>query len=490
MSSPHDSDHGGPFYSSGAGFVPRFEPPRGERIYYDDGAHLPHRPHPPHPAATSASARPTSHTTSREELAARKRSILDSIQAEADAAVAELEVSRIQRRQYGRSSRPEGVHDNYMKREEDEEKEEDIEELCDVLLEEYGVEVEPLPPGARAPIYGPTVRAAWPVTEEGVGRERERRSRMGSESRPELESSEDSEEDNEELVNRMSRGSADRLKAQTSFRGTYHGYERPSGGDWRRRRDPYDDSSYEAPSRPRPKPRGPGPGPTGAEAPFPMEEDETRERKREWEREQEMRRGREKRKEREIRIERDIRRDELEREIRRDELEREMRRNEERSRCQKAENEEEWEDIHEQTFVTSRRPPYPHVDPEYGFIHRPRSEYDLRRTESYGGPSTAANPAYEAGYRSRGEIRIQRRSEYPSSGPRPRSRSPPGHLDMYMHGGRHEKDAPAPAPEEGESQDDGVRRRRRSRKRESYREESLRMMASGGGGGAGRGETY
>ena len=195
MSSSHDYDHDEPFrfHSSGAGFGPRYEPapPRSERSY-DYGSANPH-----FAAPTGASSRATWNgpSISREKLAARKRSVLESIQAEADAAVAELErkqgFSRIERQRRRRSARPEGFDAKYMEREEAEEKEDEIEELCDILLEEYGVQVEPLPPGARAPIYGPTVRAAWPVTEEGVGHERERRSRMGRASEPVLESSED-----------------------------------------------------------------------------------------------------------------------------------------------------------------------------------------------------------------------------------------------------------------------------------------------------------
>lgn len=416
--------------------LPQFEPPPRER-FYDDGAH----PRPP------PSARATGHATSREGLGARRSAVLHRIQAEADAAVAELEerqrVSRIQRHQSRMNSRPAAFDANYVEREEAEEKEEDIEELCDILLEEYGMEVEPLPAGARAPIYGPRVRPAWPVTEERVGHERERRNRMSRESRHELESSENeaSEEEDEELVKSMSRGPADRLRAQTSLRGTYHGYERPFGGDWRRH-NPYDDDSYEAPSRSRPKPRGPGPAPpAGAEAVFPTGEDRTRERERDM-------REREMRGERETRGKRELKREELEREI---------------ARLRKAQKEEEWEDTHprRRTFVTARQvvgpkhPPHPPPDHPYEHAHGPHSEYDLRRTESYSGPSAAVRSAYEAGYGSGVETRRRRRSEYPGPASRPRSRSPPGGQDMYMHGGRHADDAPAPAPREGGSEDEG-----------------------------------
>jgi len=469
MSSSHDYDHDEPFrfHSSGAGFGPRYEPapPRSERSY-DYGSANPH-----FAAPTGASSRATWNgpSISREKLAARKRSVLESIQAEADAAVAELErkqgFSRIERQRRRRSARPEGFDAKYMEREEAEEKEDEIEELCDILLEEYGVQVEPLPPGARAPIYGPTVRAAWPVTEEGVGHERERRSRMGRASEPVLESSEDeaSKQDDEELVHRMSRGPSDRLKTQTSFRRTYHEYERPSIRVRRRHGGPDDDDSYEAPSRPRPKPRGPGPGPTfEAETVFPMGENEERERKRDWERdwgkereerEREMMRDREKMKEREIRVESEMRRDDLEREM---------------AKRQKAENEEEWEDMHERIYFTSRRPPYPPAPPRSYYVHRPHSEYEHRRAQSYGGPPPATSSSYDEGHRSRGEPRMPRRSEYLSSDSRSRpGPPPPANPDAYMHGGLHEDDAPAPGPIEVESEDDFVMKR--SRERGNYR---------------------
>ncbi|KAG4428947.1 hypothetical protein IFR05_015568 [Cadophora sp. M221] len=500
MTSTDDSHHGGPgprprtspSDGSSAGFPPQFEFRHRERNF---------RP-PHHPGASS---RATWHAPSREELSARKRSVLQSIQAEVDVAVAELEerrlVSRIQRRQSRMNSRPEAFDANYVGLEEDREEEEDIEALCDILLEEYGVEVEPLPPGARPPIYGPTVRPAWPVTtEEGVERERERRrSRKSRESRHELDSSENeaSEDDDEELVESMSRGPADRLMAQTSLRGTYGGYKRPS-----RRHDPYDNDSYDAPSRPRPKPGGPGPSsPTGEGAAPSMEEAEARERKRDWEREREweMMREREMRRERDLRREagtrekkrdwererdremmreREMRREAetrekkrawerdrdmmREREMRRDELDREM------AKRQRAENEEEWEDIHRHNFVrmsptvVTRNPP---SEPRDDHTRRSHSEYDIRHTESRREPCTGADRAYEAGHRSGVEIRRRRRPEDPGlafrsrSRSRSRPRSPPYPRDVYMHGARHADDAPELVLRDEESDDGLVRMR-------------------------------
>lgn len=218
-----------PFHAAPAGPFP--EPDSVDRQRRSSHEHA-RRPH------ISASGRPNWHGTSRDELKDRRRNVQDLIQAEADAAVSELEAKQNASRVDRRHSRAQMRHRNHNfthEEEEAEDKEDDMYELCDMLMEEYGVYVEPLPEGFREPIYGPKVKAAPPTAE----REAEHKTAHGHESmyhseksRHVMDSSEDeaSEKADEELVKSMSHGRSDRLKAETSMMGSAASFSRSGYG--------------------------------------------------------------------------------------------------------------------------------------------------------------------------------------------------------------------------------------------------------------------
>jgi hypothetical protein len=234
-SSSDDSGNNGP--GPGPGRSPRPSPPtsppgNGAGLH-PDSARRERRRNDGHPnpglLRPNPSARTSGYETSREALSARRRRVLNSIQDEGDAAVAELEAkqaaSRDDRRRFRRASRPADYHPT-PEQERDKDNEDDIFEMCNIIKEEYGVRVVRLPEGARDPILAPMVRPAAPVPEEEVeaeirleSRESGRRSRRSKASRLALESSESeaSEVEDEELVKSMSRGRTDRLKAETSI---------------------------------------------------------------------------------------------------------------------------------------------------------------------------------------------------------------------------------------------------------------------------------
>ncbi|RVX71794.1 hypothetical protein B0A52_04193 [Exophiala mesophila] len=185
-----------------------------------------------------ASSRTAGLDMSREQLQARRRMVMEQIQAEADAAVAELEAkqaaSRNERRRYRHEVRQSsGTHHQPSAQEEHEEdKRDDILEMCSIIEEEYGVRVVPLPEGTREPIFAPKVKPAVPLDDDEAGSDHsgDGNSRRRSEARKretisrrtvvESSASERSEEEDEMLVKSMSRRQGSRLKAETSLLGS------------------------------------------------------------------------------------------------------------------------------------------------------------------------------------------------------------------------------------------------------------------------------
>lgn len=242
-SSSSSDDSGNNERGPGPGRSPRPSPPtsppgNGAGLH-PDSARRERRRNDGHPnpglPRPNPSARTSGYETSREELSARRRRVLNSIQDEGDAAVAELEAKQAasrDRRRFRRASRTADYHPT-PEQERDEDNEGDILEMCNIIEEEYGVRVVPLPEGTRDPILAPMVRPAAPVPEEEVeagirleSRESGRRSRRSKVSRLALESSESeaSDVEDEMLVKNMSRGRSDRLKAETSMLGSASGF--------------------------------------------------------------------------------------------------------------------------------------------------------------------------------------------------------------------------------------------------------------------------
>lgn len=240
-SSDNDSGYGGrspgpstppnqpplsPFQAAGPRNAPHPEPTDHHRYNSEGPAREPD---------TNASGRAAWHAISRDGFNARRRNTQDIIQAEADAAVKELEenrnVSRMARRRSRLTHRTDGNVDH--EQEEAEEKEDDMYELCNMLMEEYGVHVEPLPKNAREPIYGSKVRPAPPVAEEEaehMTQQSHGRARHRSYSQRVLDDSENeaSEREDEKLVESMSHNRSDRLKAETNTLGLATGFSRGS----------------------------------------------------------------------------------------------------------------------------------------------------------------------------------------------------------------------------------------------------------------------
>ncbi|KAL9108723.1 MAG: hypothetical protein Q9227_006519 [Pyrenula ochraceoflavens] len=182
---------------------------------------------------------------------ARRHRVEEVIQDEADSAVQELEekldFTRMDRRR-SRTHMRHAAHHPTREEEEIEEKEDDMDEICEILMDEYGVEVEPLPEGLRDPIYGPKVKAALPVADEEAQKRKSRdnkKARHTDRMRHELDPSENesSEKEDEKLVRDMSHGRSDLLKAETSLLGStsfigQNSFEK--GGPLRRDRSGYD----------------------------------------------------------------------------------------------------------------------------------------------------------------------------------------------------------------------------------------------------------